>query len=166
MSNVVDTINKGDKEEPSINSKPVLIKTEFLSKETDSITVKAVGTDEDNELLTYTLYVQEEGGEWQEGQTLKEASIEAGTELTASGLKEYTYYNWRVDVTDNIATTVTGTMQERVRTFCPGNILNCTDGSCSNEDCTECSKTGIVPKTCNRVWQNFVWRYRRKRTLL
>ena len=124
MSNVVDTINKGDKEEPSINSKPVLIKTEFLSKETDSITVKAVGTDEDNELLTYTLYVQEEGGEWQKGQELKETSVGEGTQLTASNLKNYTYYNWRVDVTDNIAGTVNGSTQARVRTYCPSRIAN------------------------------------------
>ena len=135
MSNVLNQINsgtsdkggeddKGDNEEPSSNAKPVLTKAEYVTKETDSITVKAVGSDEDNDLLTYTLYVQEEGGEWQKGQELKETSVGEGTQLTASNLKNYTYYNWRVDVTDNIAGTVNGSTQARVRTYCPSRIAN------------------------------------------
>ena len=130
MSNIVDTIS---------NTEPVLNKVEYVTKGTSSITVKAVGKDEEKQLLTYILYVQEEGGDWEKGAELREIAVGEGVELTANNLKEYTYYNWRVDVTDNIATTVIGTTQDKVRTFCSGAGAKCTKTKCSS-----CSNVGTI----------------------
>jgi len=43
---------------------------------------------------------------------------------TPTSLSQYTYYYWRVDVSDGKATTE-GDIQTQVRTYCTGTVLQC-----------------------------------------
>ena len=83
-----------------INSAPVVRTVTYVSKTTNSITVKARATDEQNDALTYTMYVSTDNVNWTQKAT--SSSVSSGTEvtLTANGLTEYTYYYIKVRATE------------------------------------------------------------------
>ena len=132
-----------------LNTDPVLASTTYLSKTTNSITVKAKADDIDNDKLTYILYVRTEDGEWVEKQRLGEQ--EAGKEVTliAEGLNSFIYYYWKVDISDNSDSIILGDEQDKVRTYCA--TTEC-PGSTSSTKCTACTNGYIyvpVKKSCN-----------------
>lgn len=90
-------------------------------KTSNSITIETMATDEDSDELTYTLSVQKEGtSTWQTKPEWK-ASKSAGeqVELKADELESYTYYNWKIEVTDGKTDgTDTKNSDARIRTFC------------------------------------------------
>ncbi|MCI8396288.1 MAG: hypothetical protein HFJ52_00940 [Clostridia bacterium] len=94
------------------------ITANFASKTTNSITFTAIGEDIDGDQLTYKLYVSINGTNWGTVKaTLSNQTQGISKTLTANGLNEYTYYYWKIDVTDGVSTTSTG-KQGWIRTYC------------------------------------------------
>ncbi len=98
---------------------PPTITANFASKTTNSIKFNAIGEDIDGDRLTYKLYVSINGTNWGTVKaTLSSQTQGISKTLTANGLNEYTYYYWKIDVTDGVSTTSTG-KQGWIRTYCP-----------------------------------------------
>ena len=82
------------------NTAPEVQSVTYVSKTTNSITIKSKATDEQNDALTYTMYVSTDNTNWTQKAT--SSSVSSGTEvtLTANGLAEYTYYYIKVRATE------------------------------------------------------------------
>ena len=70
---------------------------------------------------------------------------------TPTNLNQYTYYYWRVDVSDGKATTE-GDLQTRVRTYCQGIGYTCNGPFVSTTACpvTHDTENGEVGITCRK----------------
>lgn len=117
----------------------------FSSKTNNSITIRAKATDQDGEQLTYTLYTSTNGSNWTQMAKIQNVQQNIEQTLIASGLSAYTYYYWKVDVTDG-TTSISSGGGDRVRTYCSSNY--CSGGSNVSSRCSSCSGTGKI--TCTK----------------
>lgn len=122
------------------NSAPSDFSVTLSSKETNSITVIAKATDLDGEDLTYTLYTKTEDGTYEAKNTLDATASGTEVTLTATGLDQYTTYNYYVAVSDGKKTI--NSEEESVRTYCPTTI--CTGPFTTTTTCSNCSGEGKV----------------------
>lgn len=120
------------------NSAPSDFSVTLTSKETNSITVTAKATDLDGEDLSYTLYTKIEDGTYEAKNTSDATASGTEVTLTATGLAQYTTYNYYVAVSDGKKTI--NSEVASVRTYCPTTICTgpfestakCTNSNCSN----------------------------------
>ena len=117
------------------------------SRSTTSLQIRAMSTDSnDGQTLTYTLYTSTNGSSWTR-KTSTSATEGNYVYLKASGLSNYTYYYYYVNVSDGYAS-VDSSKSGRARTYCPGNNLTCYTSSCSGyrkNTCSTCRGTGKIP---------------------
>lgn len=113
----------------------------LYSKTTNSLQVQTRATDSnDGQTLTYTLYTSTNGSSWtRQGST--SATEGNYVYLTASGLSQYTYYYYYVNVSDGYAST-DSSKTSRVRTYCPGNTYYHNTTYCSGRRYVSCSRCG------------------------
>lgn len=135
-----------EKEEITLksNSAPSIETAKVKSKTTNSLTVTVNATDIDNDKLIYTLYTSKSpDSNFEEKAT--SVATEAGTnvDLTAQGLEQYTYYYYKIDVTDGKDTT-DGLVSNQVRTYCPGTGFHCNESQSVKVDCDWCWRTRIL----------------------
>ena len=109
------------------------------------MTVRARAYDNDNpkQTLTYTLSLN--------GQT-RTATGTSGNYVTfsaVSGLSQYTYYNWKVTVTDSKSNPISATGSDR--TYCSGTGLTCNGPFTKTENCGTCNGVGKVTGTCGNT---------------
>ncbi len=125
------------------NTAPTKAEVSFNTKGTNYIKINAKSTDVDGDALTYTLYYGTNSTSLTKSTPLANQTQNVQVAIqTPTNLSEYTYYYWRVDVSDGKATTQ-GDVQTRVRTYCPGTGRSCTGvaygcyscGSKSNKTC-------------------------------
>lgn len=118
-------------------------------KSTNKFTIRMQATDLDGGYLTYSLYYStSEDGNYTKAGT---ASVAAGTytDISQTGLKEYTDYWWYITVTDG-EETVTSEKQ-KLRTYCSGSNLTCSSTTyCSKgyttQQCSICGGSGSCYK--------------------
>ena len=95
------------------------------TKGTNYIKVNAKSTDADGDKLTYTLKYGTSSSNLNYSTDLPNQTQNTQITITTpTNLSQYTYYYWRVDVSDGKATTQ-GDVQTQVRTYCPGTGLTC-----------------------------------------
>lgn len=127
--------------EVTTNLAPNTPTVSFSSKTTDSISVTATATDEnDGQSLTYTLYTSTSENGTYTNKGSQTATEGTAVSLTASGLSQYTTYYYYVDVSDGIANTASS--KANVRTYCSGRTHSCTPKYCSGGGRRKCSKCG------------------------
>ena len=136
---------------PRINTEPKLQIVGTPSKTTESITVVAKATDDENDTLIYTLYVSTNNTNWGTAKAIS-GITEAGTEvtLTANELKQYTDYYIKVTVEENATSPNLSAEKKygsptKVRTYCSGKGAVCTY---TTKNCTNCNGYGY---TCGTV---------------
>ncbi len=123
------------------------ITASYNNKTSNSINIIATGRDGDGDKLTYRLYVSTDGVNWGTVKyTLSNQTQGEKVILTANSLTPYTYYYWRVDVTDEIATASTE-RQEQVRTYC-AKVSTCPGPK--REMCMVCLGKGYITAKCRR----------------
>ena len=98
------------------NTAPSKAQVSFNTKGTNYIKVNAKSEDVDGDQLTYTLYYGTSANSLTNSTELSNQTQNVQIALqTPTNLSQYTYYYWRVDVSDGKATTE-GDVQTRVRT--------------------------------------------------
>ena len=113
----------------------------LYSRSTTSLQIQARATDSnDGQTLTYTLYTSTNGSSWTR-KTSTSATEGNYVYLTASGLSNYTYYYYYVNVSDGYESR-DSSKSGRARTYCPGNNRTCYTSYCSGYRQSTCS-------TCN-----------------
>ena len=130
----------------------------YSNKTTNSITVTANATDENNDSLTYSLYVStSQSSGFTHAATSSPTSSGSTVTLTASNLSEYTYYYYYVTVTDG-QISATSSTSSAVRTFCPGNTSSCSGGKTQESSCSSCSGRGRrqVCTRCGAIMHNLM----------
>ena len=111
------------------------------SRTTTSLQIRAMATDgNDGQTLTYTLYTSTNGSSWTR-KTSTSATEGNYVYLTASGLSNYTYYYYYVNVSDGYAS-VDSSKSSRARTYCPGNTYSHSTSYCSGRYRVTCSRCG------------------------
>ena len=120
-----------------LNVAPSIPTVTLSSKTTSSFILNAVSTDVNGDNLVYKLYVDE---------ALKSTSAPttSGTSITlyATGLSEYTSYNYYVSVSDGMETAQSNPTS--VRTYCSGQkYSNSNECNIKKIECTECNGKGI-----------------------
>ncbi len=126
------------------NTPPTKPEVSFNSKGTNYIKVNAKATDVNDDKLTYTLYYGTSSSNLDYSILLLDQDQNVQVTITTpTNLSEYTYYYWRVDVTDGKVITQ-GDIQTEVRTYCPGTGLQCSGGSYveNSKTCSRCSGSG------------------------
>ena len=129
------------------NTAPTTPSVSYSSKTNTSITVTARSSDVDGDTLRYTLYAGTTSGNLNKvsGTVTKEQN--QTVTISVSGLSSYTYYYWRVDVSDGKETTK-GSVQSSIRTYCYTTL--CTDGytTTNGQTCSSCNGTGQKKVAC------------------
>ena len=107
------------------NTAPSKAQVSFNTKGTNYIKVNAKSEDIDGDKLTYTLRYGTSSSNlnYSTDLTNQEQNVQVSIQ-TPTNLSQYTYYYWRVDVSDGKATTE-GDLQTQIRTYCPGNLRSC-----------------------------------------
>ena len=107
------------------NTAPSKAQVSYNTKGTNYIKVNAKSEDMDGDKLTYTLrYGTDQNNlNYSTDLTNQEQNVQVSIQ-TPTNLSQYTYYYWRVDVSDGKATTE-GDIQTQVRTYCPGTGYTC-----------------------------------------
>lgn len=138
------------------NSAPVISSVTTSDIKTDSFIIKATATNNDNDSLTYLVYVSKNGN----FELLKTSNpIASGKEFsyTVTGLNNYTDYSYYIEVNDGTTSTKSETYTQK--TLCPGGTkfeVWCTGGSskcsydCTYTTCGKCSH-GVHSGTCTVV---------------
>ena len=128
------------------NTAPSAPTVAFSSKTNTSLTVTAKASDAEGDNLSYTLYAGTEQGKLDKVSSPVEVAQNQTATITVSGLTSYTYYYWRVDVSDGRETT-RGTEQSRIRTYCY--TTKCTKGytTANGKDCSTCGGDGTISST-------------------
>ena len=129
------------------NQAPEISSVNYVSKTTNSITVRAQATDADGDELKYTIYTSENVNGPYTARGTATGSSGSTVTLTASGLSEYTNYYYYVDVTDKIATDE-DSKGKNVRTYCSGSNLYCNGGSRDKVSCSSCGGSGNTSRAC------------------
>ena len=125
------------------NTSPTKAVVSFNSKGTNYITVNAKSEDIDGDKLTYTLYYGTSSSSLTATTLLSNQTQNVQVSLTTpTNLSQYTYYYWRVDVSDGKATTQ-GDVQTRVRTYCPGTGRYC-NGPFVEHNAADCPSSSCV----------------------
>jgi len=106
--------------------------------------------------LTYTLYYGTEQNNLDISTELSEQTQNVQVSIqTEDNLSEYTYYYWRVDVSDGKVTTK-GDIQMQVRTYCQGTGISCPGSTsfqcpvCKEVDCMTICNGSIIAKNDGR----------------
>ena len=134
------------------NTAPSKAQVSFNTKGTNYIKVNAKSTDVDGDKLTYTLkYGTSSSNLNYSTQLASQTQNVQVTITTPTNLSQYTYYYWRVDVSDGKATTQ-GDVQRQVRTYCPGTGYTCREGG--QLICWRCKSVGTV---CMNGFDIFEW---------
>ena len=119
----------------------------LYSRSTTSLQIQARATDSnDGQTLTYTLYTSTNGSSWTR-KTSTSATEGNYVYLTASGLSNYTYYYYYVNVSDGYESR-DSSKSGRARTYCPGNNRTCYTSYCSGSSsrtCSKCRGSGKIP---------------------
>jgi len=125
------------------NIAPSKAQVSYNTKGTNYIKVNAKSEDKDGDKLTYTLRYGTSSSNlnYSTDLTNQEQNVQVSIQ-TETNLSQYTYYYWRVDVSDGKATT-RGDVQSQVRTYCPGTGYTC-DGPFVEENGTNCTASGCV----------------------
>ncbi len=124
------------------NTAPSKAQVSFNTKGTNYIKVNAKSEDIDGDKLTYTLRYGTSSSNLNLSKELTNQTQNVQVAIqTLSNLSQYTYYYWRVDVTDEKGVTTEGDVQARVRTYCPGTGYTCSSGSVIANG-KECTATG------------------------
>lgn len=109
----------------------------FISKTTNSITLKIFGTDPDNDKLTYDIYKKGaiDG-------SIDSVASGISTTYTSTGLSEYTSYSYYVIAKDSYGNTAQSE-NIKVRTYCSGKTYSSWE-TCNREkvNCTNCNGVG------------------------
>jgi len=123
------------------NTPPTKAAVSFNSKSTIYIKVNAKSIDADGDKLTYTLRYGTDQNNLNYSAELEnqEQNVQVAIQ-TESNLSQYTYYYWRVDVTDGKATTE-GDIQAQIRTYCSGTGRSCSGGTTVTNGAA-CTATG------------------------
>ncbi len=122
------------------NTPPTKAVVSFSSKGTNYIKVNAKSEDADGDNLTYKIYVGTSSTDLSYSNELTNQIQNVQVSIqTPSNLSQYTYYYWRVDVSDGKATTQ-GDIQTQVRTYCPGTGLTC-NGPFSSPNASPCTNS-------------------------
>ena len=135
------------------NIAPSKAQVSYNTKGTNYIKVNAKSEDKDGDRLTYTLRYGTSSSNlnYSTDLTNQEQNVQVSIQ-TPTNLSQYTYYYWRVDVSDGKATTQ-GDVQTQVRTYCPGTGLTCNGPfvQANGATCTSCKGNGSVKKVCGRT---------------
>ena len=119
----------------------------LYSRSTTSLQIQARATDSnDGQTLTYTLYTSTNGSSWTR-KTSTSATEGNYVYLTASGLSNYTYYYYYVNVSDGYESR-DSSKSGRARTYCPGNNRTCYTSNCpgsSSKTCSTCNGSRKIP---------------------
>ena len=127
------------------NTPPTKAVVSFNSKGTNYIKVNAKSEDVDGDKLTYTLYYGTSSTRLTASTPLSNQTQNVQVAIQTPTISSYTYYYWRVDVSDGKVTTE-GDIQAQVRTYCPGTGYTC-NGPFVEENgktCSTCSGSGKV----------------------
>lgn len=124
------------------NSAPSDFSVTLTSKETNSITVTAKATDLDGEDLSYTLYTKIEDGTYEAKNTSDATASGTEVTLTATGLAQYTTYNYYVAVSDGKKTI--NSEEASVRTYCP--TTKCEGPFTTTTTCSNCGGDGKITR--------------------
>ena len=133
------------------NTPPTKAVVSFNSKGTNYIKVNAKSTDAEGDNLTYTLYYGTSATSLTNSTPLTNQTQNVPISIqTPTNLSQYTYYYWRVDVSDGKATTQ-GDVQTQVRTYCQGTGLTCNGPFVekNGSTCYSCTN-GTVSTICTR----------------
>ena len=133
----------------TLGKSPIITEVELNSKTSSRITINTTAIDEDNDKLTYKLYLGEESNKLKLVDTSAETEQGIQVQLEEGYLTEYKTYYYRIDVTDGINTASSSVYS--VKTMCSGSTLNCN----SAKKCTTCSGNGTV--TCNSDKKTFIY---------
>ena len=126
------------------NKAPVIVSMTYSTKTTNSLTINAMATDADGDQLTYTLYAGKTTSNMDKVSSSVTAAQGNKVSLTVNNLEEYTYYYYKVVVTDN-KDSANKTSDSSVRTYCPGTGNWCNGATWHS--CWRCGGTGSI--TCN-----------------
>ena len=134
------------------NVAPTVPTVLFSSKTTNTIKCNAMSIDDNEDQLTYRLYVStSENSGFTEVAVSQPTASGTQVSLQATELNQYTKYYYYVTVTDGEETVKSAANSER--TYCPGNTIICSTQICSsgsNRRCTKCNGTGTISEPCNR----------------
>ncbi len=115
------------------NTPPTKAVVSYNTKGTNYIKVNAKSTDIDGDNLTYTLYYGTSSSNLSYSTTLSNQTQNVQVAIqTLTNLSQYTYYYWRVDVSDGEVTTQ-GDVQAQVRTYCQASP--CSGGTSTTVTC-------------------------------
>ena len=135
------------------NTAPTKAVVSFNSKGTNYIKVNAKSTDVDGDRLTYTLRYGTSSNNLNLSKELtnQEQNVQIAIQ-TETNLSQYTYYYWRVDVTDGKATTQ-GDVQTQVRTYCAGTGTTC-NGPFVEKNGANCARciNGYIYSYCSKTY--------------
>ena len=121
----------------------------FTSKTQNSLTVSAKANANSSKRLTYTLSIRTDNGNWEQKQVLSNQVPNEKISLTANNLSAYTYYYWKVDVTDG-KNTISGIQQAKVRTYCSATY--CSGPTQGTTNCSYCNGSGYYGTTQCNSW--------------
>jgi len=126
------------------NRAPSKAQVSYNTKGTNYIKVNAKSEDKDGDKLTYTLRYGTSSSNlnYSTDLTNQEQNVQISIQ-TETNLSQYTYYYWRVDVSDGKATTE-GDIQSQIRTYCPAS--SCKGGT---RNTVTCPKTTTTYITCS-----------------
>ena len=131
------------------NTPPTKSIVSFNSKGTNYIKVNAKSEDADEDTLTYTLRYGTEQDNLNLYIDLSNQVQNIEVQITTpEDLEEYTYYYWRVDVSDGKVTTE-GEIQTKIRTYCLADL--CNGGKCDESICPKTVKTGT--RSCTGTFE-------------
>jgi len=155
-----------------VSSTPIIAEVKVEAKTINSIIIKSKASDEENDLLTYTLYI----ANTKENLTKENAKgykivegVKAGeeTSIHIDGLDEYTNYFYCIEVSDGCSTKRGNVMS--VKTACSGKVAACIyseckfkskfeeDGKCHGRHFSEFPKT-ISVKSAGTCPYNVGWK--------
>ena len=125
------------------NTPPTRAVVSFNSKGTNYIQINAKSTDIDGDKLTYTLRYGTSSSNLNYSTQLSNQTQNVQVAIqTPTNLSQYTYYYWRVDVSDGKVTTE-GDIQTQVRTYCSGTGYTC-NGPFVQTNGKACTASGCV----------------------
>lgn len=136
------------------NIEPVINSTSVYSRNTNSITIRAQATDKDNDTLIYKLYLKPQNGTYPASPNVTSNAMTSGinVDLQATGLLEYTIYNYKVEVTDGIA--VITSSEGITGTGCAGTGETCTGPFYEDIVCTAvkpCTDSTTKQVECGQI---------------
>ncbi len=124
------------------NTAPSKAQVSYNTKGTNYIKVNAKSEDIDGDNLTYTLRYGTSSSNLNYSTDLTNQTQNVQVAIqTQTNLSQYTYYYWRVDVSDGKVTTE-GDLQTQIRTYCSGSTYSCSGGTTSSNSVT-CSASRL-----------------------